>query len=248
MRNFSFLFAVLFFGALAFTACDSDDGDGSPTDDGNGNGDGTTVTTTSGAIVGHDPATHHSVVARVSDFMTVPFVVDSTAIGAGGAFTIDLSSAPPAEYLDTLELNLIEDFFAGDSIQIGCSGEFALSDENARTAFLGVAAVGDEPDSAATLIQATAPVPEDLDNLLNFVKESVVFYVYVDRAVTITGSQTCSVSMDAMNLSVTVSADAAMKEGWNQLAVKFESFNILSGSISISATSEIPTGLQWYVE
>ncbi|MBD3409347.1 MAG: hypothetical protein GF419_04005 [Ignavibacteriales bacterium] len=247
MRKFTVIFAAFFIGALALTACDSDDGGDSPTD-GNGDGDGATVTSTSGAIVGHDAANHHSVVARVSDFFTAPFVVDSAAIGSGGTFTLDLAATPPADYLDTLELNLIEDFFAGDSIQVGCSGEFTISDEGAQTAFLGIYAVGDDPDSASTLYQATAPVPEDLNNLLNYVKETLVFYVYVDRATTVAGSQTCSVSIEEMNLSVTVTADASMNEGWNQLALKFESFNILSGSISISATSEIPSNLNWYVE
>ena len=74
-------------------------------------------------------------------------------------------------------------------------------------------------------------------------------YLYVDKNVTIKGSETEKEIIEGIEINVNMKADVYLKKGWN---IIYEEYSIImqmnGGSIKSSITTKKPKDMKWYVE
>lgn len=146
--------------------------------------------------------------------------VARTALGADGAFSLSLPRTLAAERLtelDVSELNAVA----------GCTGTLKSSARaNGALASFSVDAGkdGEVAPAAFRVNRDSAGNPTDIT-------VTVGMLVYVDRSVTITGSQTCTENGVTGRLNV----DWKLGQGWNKVSTSFTLSDTASGTINLTS-------------
>lgn len=150
-------------------------------------------------------------------------------LAASGAFTATLPAPADA------------DLAVGGNINVdpSCTGQYQVSEPAARIGMLGVTV--DVAD--ATKDGTIAPVAATIKDTTNSAGTGVLslnvqagFLMYADRAVNVSGSQTCNRTSGGFTYPETVKFDLNLVKGWNRVTFKDEG--------SITYTNEAVTAAQ----
>ena len=251
MKNVAMLLGV----ALLLAACD-----GAPTTPETSQpARGPTVT---GTVIEEDPAqpTYPNLTLRawsggagtvsgsVSDAAGKTTVVATGTLNADGGFSLSLPATLADASLSSLgtALDLQANPLAGELVPGGltCTAALVPSDAAARGAGLLVTVTAGQKTGPISSVLQSGQFDETAQSATLDNRSGA--YLYSDRAVSISGTQTCTGTSQGTEVRTTLNSNVTLSQGWNLLSVNTNLVaNRTSVTMTVTAqTGELPTN-QW---
>ncbi|BDP41171.1 hypothetical protein DAETH_11400 [Deinococcus aetherius] len=139
-----------------------------------------------------------------------PQNVVTTALAADGKFSLNLPTAPAAGTLSAIaadEFNAEED---------NCTGTVTVSTSQARGAALAIGAEGATKSGGITPLSVTSKV-DSAGKVIGY-EATLGELLYVDRGLTIKGTQTCTNGSDTFKGDI----DVSLQQGWNKVSLTLQ--------------------------
>ena len=146
-------------------------------------------------------------------------VLTTGTLAANGTFTLVLPESVADADLTSESFDNTTPI-SGDPSGLTCTGNVNVSDPAARLAALNVR-VDAAKDGSITPGTATGSINDGTKMITFGIKSGVL--LYVDRALTLKGSQACQGTQNGMTVKSTGQVDAKLVKGWNKVMLNMDS-------------------------